>query len=82
MLSPGKLLPDPLDFLALCTLYLTPETTFKKGDGHMQRYEQICGIMSRPRAFVPLAGTLTVNSGGGLNGRSVPISLAACSCKP
>jgi hypothetical protein len=48
----------------------------------MQWYDQTCGIMSRPRAFVPFAGTLAVLSGGGLNGRRVPISLAACSYKP
>lgn len=48
----------------------------------MQWYDQNCGILSRPRAFVPFAGALTVHSGRGLAGRCVPISLAACSSKP
>jgi len=48
----------------------------------MQWYDQNCGILSRPRAFVPFAGALTVPSGLGLAGRSVPISLAACSNEP
>jgi hypothetical protein len=47
----------------------------------MQRYDQTCGIMSRPRTFVPFAGTLSVPNGAGLAGRSVPISLVACSDK-
>ncbi len=47
----------------------------------MQWYDQNCGILSRPRAFVPCAGTLTVPRGAGLSGRRVPISLAACSCE-
>ena len=45
----------------------------------MQSYDQTCGIKSWPRAFAPFAGMLIVPGGLGLNGRSVPISLAACS---
>lgn len=45
----------------------------------MQNYEQTCGILSRPRIFLPSAGGLTVHSAWGLDGRRVPISLAACS---
>jgi hypothetical protein len=48
----------------------------------MQSYENTCGILSRPRIFVPFAGGLTVHSGWGLDGRRVPVSLAACSYKP
>lgn len=48
----------------------------------MQRYDQTCVILPWPRAFAPFAGTLLVHSGGGLNGRSVPVSLAACSYEP
>ena len=48
----------------------------------MQRYDLTCGILSRPRFFVPSAGGLTVHSGWGLVGRRVPVSLAACSYKP
>ena len=47
----------------------------------MQRDDQTCVILPWPRAFAPFAGTLLVHSGG-LKGRSVPISLAACSYEP
>ncbi len=45
----------------------------------MQSYDEFCTVKLWPRAFAPLAGPLTVHIGAGLNGRSVPISLAACS---
>lgn len=48
----------------------------------MQSYENTCGILSRPRNFAPFAGGLTVHSGWGLDGRHVPVSLAACSYEP
>jgi hypothetical protein len=48
----------------------------------MEKDDQTRGIMSQPRAFVPVAGALLVLSGWGFHGRSVPISLAACSYKP
>lgn len=47
----------------------------------MQSYDQTCGILSRPRTFAPFGGTLSVPTGAGLAGHSVPISLAACSDK-
>ncbi|HLW01007.1 MAG TPA: hypothetical protein VKT82_20280 [Ktedonobacterales bacterium] len=48
----------------------------------MQSDDQNCVILLWPRAFAPFAGALTVHSGGGLTGRRVPVSLAACSYKP
>ncbi len=49
----------------------------------MQSYDKNCGInMPRPRVFAPFAGAFIVHSGGGLAGRRVPVSLAACSYEP
>jgi hypothetical protein len=47
----------------------------------MNSYDQTCITLPWPRTFVPFAGTLLVHSGG-LKGRSVPISSAACSYEP
>jgi hypothetical protein len=44
----------------------------------MQSNDQTCIILPWPRDFAPIAGALLVHSGG-LKGRSVSISLAACS---
>ena len=50
--------------------------------GTMQRDITINRNLMRPRPFAPCALVLTVLSGGGRNGRRVPISLLACSYKP